>query len=454
MDTYVNDTICAIATAPGGAVAIVRVSGPGARALCRPFWKSEGGKTVDRLTPRALVLGCFMDGGSIIDPSCLAVLMPGPRSYTGEDVVEFHCHGGAVCARMLLRSLLRGGIRHAEPGEFTKRAFLNGRMDLTQAEAVADMVSAGSEAALRMAGMQLQGCIGRRVDSISDELDAIRAEVESRLDFPEEDLEWLGVDEMLSSLERLCGALEDLARSRDYGELMRGGASLVIAGAPNVGKSSLLNRMLGRDRVIVSDVPGTTRDTVEACAQLGGIPFRLVDTAGIRGGGDQVEKEGMERSMKAAASADVLLWVMDGTAAPGEHPFPGWPVHGHLISVVNKADAMDGGMKAAYLADAPSSVFVSAMTGEGMDGLYSAMEEAVLQGAHSWEEMGVSARHASLLEQASSSVRQAMHFAGTEEWELVAVHLRDAVAAIGRITGRTVLPDVLDDIFSRFCIGK
>ncbi len=444
-----DDTICAMATAPGGAIAIIRVSGADAVRLCTPLWTGLNGTSIDKQPPRYMALGVFRSNDGTIDPSCIAVRMAAPHSYTGEDVVEFHCHGGAVCARAVLRAILSTGARMAEPGEFSKRAFLNGRMDLTQAEAVSDMISAGSDAALKLAGRQLQGAIGRKIAELEDSLNALRAEIESRLDFPEEDLDWRPTDEMCGKLKEIAKELDRLAATRDAGELMRGGASLVIAGPPNVGKSSLLNRMLGRDRAIVSDIPGTTRDTVEASVQINGIPFHLIDTAGIRSdNGDSIELAGMERSREAAAIADLVLWVTDASKPTTGQEWPKWEIHGKLLRVANKADLMEGAARQ------DSALLVSAKDGSGLHELYNAMEQAVLNGHRETDDIAVSARHADLLSQAADAVKEAIPLCENETWELCAVPLGQAIFALGQISGKTAMPDVLDDIFSKFCIGK
>lgn len=437
-----DDTICAMATAAGGALAVIRVSGPDAFSLSAKCW--SGSQSLPELPERRLCLGQFLGENGVIDPSCIAVRMPGPHSYTGEDVVEFHCHGGAICARAVLRQLLKCGIRHAEPGEFSRRAFLNGKMDLTQAEAVADMITAGSEAALKLAGRQLSGEIGRRINKAEDALNDILAEVEAVLDFPEEEIDFPSPDGIITKLQAQINDLEKLSATREEGEIMRGGVSLVIAGPPNVGKSSLLNRLLGRDRAIVSDIPGTTRDTIEASAQFRGVPFRLVDTAGIRqNSNDAVEEDGMERAKLAAAEGDLVIWLSDATA-PKE--WPGWKVRGTVLTVYNKADLCK---------DRPDGLCISALTGEGMDALLAAMEEAALgKCQHHDSDIAVAARHAVLLDEAADALRMALPPLREAAWELAAVGLRSAIMSLGKITGKTATPDVLDTIFSKFCIGK
>ncbi len=437
-----DDTICAIATAVGGAVAIVRISGNDAYSLASSCWK--GTVPLEKLPARVMYLGAFSGEHGVIDPSCIAVRMPGPHSYTGEDVLEFHCHGGAVCTRAILRELLARGIRHAEPGEFSRRAFMNGKMDLTQAEAVSDMITAGSDAALRLAGQQLSGEMGRRISAVEDALNDILAEVESFLDFPEEEIDWKPAENIAAALEKQLAVVDRLAASRDEGEIMRGGVSLIIAGPPNAGKSSLLNQMLGRDRAIVSDIPGTTRDTIEASVQFRGIPFKLMDTAGVHdSAADSVEADGIARTEAAAADADLVIWMSD-IREPVE--WPGWNIRGKVLCVYNKADISEVNRE---------GVCISALTGEGMEALYSAMEEAVLgRKAGGDGDIAVAARHAALLTEAAGAIRTAIPHILLETWELGAIELRNAISALGQITGKTVVPDVLDTIFSKFCIGK
>lgn len=450
-----TDTICAIATAIGGAVSIIRLSGPAAIAVAGRVWR--GRAALPALPARQLTLGSLRrpDGG-VIDPQCLAVVMPGPHSYTGEDVVELHCHGGALCTRLALEELLRQGARHADPGEFTRRAFVNGRLDLTQAEAVADIISAGSESALRLAGRQLEGALGRRINHSYESLTDILAEIESRLDFPEEELDWQSTSSLLAALQAAQDDLRALAASRHDGEILRGGISLVIAGPPNVGKSSLLNVILGRDRAIVAEIPGTTRDTIEVPSTIRGIPIHLVDTAGIRAGGDSIERAGMARAENNALSADLILWVYDASQPYAPQRWPEWPVAGKLIVVANKCDkvpAAEQGGRAGAPADA---VCVSALFGTGLPALYDAIERAVWQQPQGPADnaLAVAARHGAHLERAVAALDDARQAIGSDLWELAAPALRSAIFDLGKILGRSVDPDVLDTIFARFCIGK
>ena len=445
------DTIVACATAIGGPIAIIRLSGPAAVAIAAALWR--GRRPLDQAPYRTLRLGQVATAEGTVDDQVLAVYMPGPHSYTGEDVVELHCHGGALAARLVLLGLLQRGGRHAGPGEFTQRAFLNGRLDLTQAEAVADLIAAHSSAALQLANRQLTGLLGRRVNALYDALAAQLADLESRLDFPEEELDWEPVETVREHLARTLAELRQLWASRHEGEVLRQGIRLVLAGTPNVGKSSLLNAILGRDRAIVTDIPGTTRDTLEELAQVRGIPVQLTDTAGLRDSQDSLEQCGMARSRESLRTAQVVLWVFDASLPYAPQAWPDVPTAGALILVGNKKDL------AERLAASPplpvGAVLVSAQTGAGLEQLFDAVEHLVWTRPHADESaVAVSARHATLIGGAIPAVEDAMERAKAQEWELAAVALRSALADLGRITGRTADPDVLHTIFSRFCIGK
>lgn len=434
---------------------MLRLSGPEAVPAASRLW--QGRCNLAELLPRVLALGQLCGGGGeVIDRECLAVRMPGPHSYTGEDVVELHCHGGALCAQLALRALLAAGCRLADPGEFSKRAFLNGRMDLTQAEAVADLIRAGSEDALHLANRQLDGNFGRCITKFYDDLLFLLAEMESRLDFPEEDLEWQSVPRLTEQLQEIQLQLERSAASRRQGEILRGGIKLAIAGVPNVGKSSLLNAILGQERAIVSDIPGTTRDSIEVPVSIRGIPIHLIDTAGIRHGGDAIERIGIERTRKNLAAADLILWVMDASLPwqPQvlEHQCP----PGKVLYIANKADCLPE-IPLIPPADFPAGVllYTCALDGTGFEQLYDAIENFVWQGKSGLEnDFAVSERHSLLLQAAAAQIQEAMQQLKSETWELAAAALHQAVSELGKITGKTLSDDILNQIFARFCIGK
>lgn len=328
MNTF--DNIAAPATGIGGAVSIIRISGPDALAIGRRVWR--GRRELGPESRRELLLG------RVGIDSALAVFMPGPASYTGDDVVELHCHGGQSAADQALRSVFAAGCRPAEPGEFTFRAFVNGKLDLAQAEAVNDVISAGSDLALRIAEKQLDGVLSRRLEAAYDELNALRAECESHLDFPDEELAW--EPDVPARLEALTAQLRELYDTRDIGGALRDGVSVVLAGRPNAGKSSLLNRLLGYERAIVTPIPGTTRDTVEAQTVICNLPVRITDTAGLRESADPIEQMGVERSRKSIAAASVTFWLLDASGGELEAELAEMERAdaGNRIAVWNKID--------------------------------------------------------------------------------------------------------------------
>jgi tRNA modification GTPase len=440
-----------LATAVGGPVAIIRISGPRALAVAGQVW--QGRAPLSELPARELHLGRIIGEKGEVDTQALAVYMPGRRSFTGEDTVEIQCHGGVLGARLVLVRILDCGARHAEPGEFSKRAFLNGKLDLTQAEAVNDLILAQTEMALRLANRQLQGRLGHQLQQLYAELSELLAEMESRLDFPEEELDWLPEEEIQARLDRANRQIHLLLNSRRDGEVLRHGIRLVLAGPPNVGKSSLLNAFLGRDRAIVTHIPGTTRDTLEELAHIRGIPLRLIDTAGIRESSDPVEQSGIQRSHASMEESQIVLWVYDATLPYAEQacqPIPGNPA---VILVANKLDQLDGAVPPADCAF--PSVATSALTGQGLEQLFDEIERQVWERPHAAEpEVAVNARHGALLEKACAELDSVQLALETDAWELVAIPLRGALEAIGKITGQTASPDVLDTIFSKFCIGK
>ncbi len=469
--TPVTETIAAIATAPGeGAVGIIRLSGPRALDLAHEIFRTPQGDPFPEFSPRKLLHGHVTnpETGEVLD-ECLLAVMPGPHSYTGEDVAEIHGHGGPFSLRAILRLLIDRGASPAGPGEFTRRAFLNGRMDLVQAEAVADLIAARSEAGLRAALGHLSGRLSRELEAVWKELIGIAAQLEAAIDFPDEDIE---IQASARLVERAGGALERLEfllRSFHAGRAIREGTPAAIVGRPNVGKSSLLNLLLREDRALTSPVPGTTRDTIEETAVIGGIPFRFIDTAGLRESADPVERAGVERARRMAGSASLILLVLDASvpltdedrtilselAASPPPPPPSGPA---VIGVLNKAD-----LGSAVSPEEAGRLFpdgrfarVSALRGDGLEALEALMVETVLGGGSADEELLLTReRHRERVKAAAEFVGAAIEAmkAGLSP-ELVAVELTEAMNALGGLLGKDFNEDLLDGIFREFCIGK
>jgi tRNA modification GTPase len=435
-----RDTIAALATPPGrGGIGIVRISGPTVPRIAAALLGSLP-------TPRLATFGAFVDArGERVDEG-IAIFYPAPQSYTGEDVLELQGHGGPVVAQAVLGAVLDAGARLAEPGEYTRRAFLNGKLDLAQAEAVADLIDAASREAARSALRSLAGEFSAAIGELVAALTELRALTEAMLDFPEEEIDSLHRDDAQSRLARLRGMLQDvLARSRQ-GSLLRAGIHVVLAGRPNVGKSSLLNRLAGEERAIVTAVPGTTRDALRESIQIEGVPIVIVDTAGLRESADEVERIGMARARSELERADVVVEVLE--AGRMERPAGPLPVAASRLTVINKVDLVVGAA-AGRQADA---IHVSAKTGAGLDALRQALLEAA-----GWSTRGESVylareRHLRALESARRHLEEAA--AQGAQWEFFAEELRLAQEALGAISGRVSADDLLGEIFSRFCVGK
>ena len=442
MNTF--DNIVAPATGTGGAITILRISGPAALEIGNRVWRGRAPLAPE--SARRMMLG------RVGVDSALAVCMPGPGSYTGDDVVELHCHGGPAAADQALRLALEAGCRMAEPGEFTFRAFANGKIDLTQAEAVADVVSAGSGLALRVAERQLAGALGEELETVRRSLSDLRAECESRLDFPDEELDFdSGAPE---KLEENMAALRCLLDTRRLGATLRDGVDLVIAGRPNAGKSSLLNLLLGRERAIVTPIPGTTRDTVEAETVLRDIPVRITDTAGVRESGDPVERLGVERALRSVAAAQLTVWLLDASADDPAAEVAELERSGgsRRIAVWNKIDLAPD----RKLPEVPGGALrISVREKTNLEALLDAFAQHVVSDRRPAETpVAVNARTAGELAKAIDALADAADFMRRGEFELASLRLREAEHAVGAILGKTVEPDVLDRIFSRFCIGK
>jgi tRNA modification GTPase len=445
------DTIAATASPPGrGGVCIVRVSGPRAAGLARAI----GGVPPP---PRQAALRPLRDAeGGLIDRG-LVLFFPGPQSFTGEDVVEFHLHGSPVLATLLLRSLVALGAREAGPGEFTRRAFLNGRIDLAQAEAVADLIESASAEAARAAMRSLEGEFSTRVSTLTDGLTELRVRLEASMDFPDEGVDDFGDRDLPERLDALLQDLRGLRRAAERGRVLRDGLTLVIAGPPNAGKSSLLNRLAGYEAAIVTEIPGTTRDLVREDILIDGMPVRVVDTAGLRASADRIEAEGMRRARDAMQRADVVLLVRDASAGGGEldDAPAGVPAGIPIIHARNKIDL-------AHIAPGEDlddaghyTISLSALTGDGLELLRERLKALAGHSTSAGGAYAARRRHLQALDRAGAACTAARALlAEGDAVELAAEELRLAQHALAEITGEFTSEDLLGRIFGEFCIGK
>ena len=504
------DTIAAIATPLGeGGLAVIRISGPKALAVADACFAPSGkeSKRLSEATTHTIHFGHVVRNGQTVDEVLVSV-MRAPRTFTAEDVVEITCHGGSLPARMVLDTVLGSGARLAEPGEFTRRAFLNGRIDLAQAEAVADLIHSRTELALRAANEQLAGKLSQRINTLRDQMLQTLAHIEAHIDFPEEDIAPDTRAGLIERLESGVAFMNELLRTANEGQILRQGIRAAIIGRPNVGKSSLLNQLLGRERAIVSAIPGTTRDTIEETANIRGVPVVFIDTAGLREARDEIEQEGIRRSRASLQKAEFILHVLDSSEplTPADEAFLAEFAEKKRILVCNKTDlpvrlaltsppasreeeagerrppAKDlrskvSGDPADYKSAIQQSpggpppnlryepmrsalgraVPVSCVTGEGIESLKDAIKDVAWSGAIKAEmlEVMINSRHQNALERARTAALQAADALRADvTLELVALDLRIAVNAVGEVVGKTTTEDLLDTIFSQFCIGK
>jgi len=446
-----ENTIAAIATAPGmGAVGMIRVSGPQAMPLVSACL--SGAREVSQFTERCATLTRIVDElGEPID-EVLITSFHGPRSYTGEDSVEIACHGGVLVMRRVLQRLFDVGVQPAQAGEFSQRAFLNGKMDLTQAEAVMDLISAQTDLAMRAAHEQLQGTLGNKSEEIRGDILSIAAHVEAYIDFPEEDID-TDTGKLLSQrLQSACAGIGKLLQTAEQGRILREGVRTVIFGSPNAGKSSLLNQLLGYERAIVSEIEGTTRDTVEEVLNLDGIPVRLIDTAGVRHTEDVIERQGVDRARAQVRTADLILEVVDGSRPSILRLTEEEIGTRHHILVINKSDI---GIHSDWRDS--GGVSISCLEEGGLDDLVKTVAHELSMGAGEWggHAVAINARHQACLKRAQVALEAAeqtlLSGAGAE---FISMDLREGMDAIGEIAGRIDTEELLGEIFSSFCIGK
>lgn len=456
-----TDTIAAIATAPGEAgIGIVRASGRDALTCARElFRRPEGARLPEAPRTHHATYGYVVRPGTEekLD-ECVLTYFAGPHSYTGEDVVELACHGSNLVLATLLNALIAAGARLAEPGEFTRRAFLHGRLDLAAAEAVIDVIRARTDAALRVATGQLSGRLSREIADLRHALITLLAEIEAAIDFPD-DVEPPTDKELAARAEQIRARAEALLRTADAGRLYREGAALVLAGRPNVGKSSLLNALLGEARAIVTDVPGTTRDVIEESLNLRGIPVRAIDTAGLRETTDTVESLGVERTRAQLAAADLVLWLLDASEGltDRDREIAAELQNRRVVVVANKIDRGDT-LPTGAVSPLPNAPLVraSALTGDGIPELETVIAEALLGGDLTPDSVWVSnVRHQARLRTAVTALDRAIEAAQAGfDQAAISLDLKLAAEALGEITGETVTEETITQIFARFCVGK
>lgn len=456
-----EDTIAAVATAYGeGGIGIIRISGEKALSILEEVFEFAG--ETSQIVNRRMTYGRIVDreNEQIID-EVLAVYMKGPKTYTAEDVVEINCHGSMVSLRKTLALVLRKGARLAEPGEFTKRAFLNGRLDLSQAEAVIDIIKAKTDRSFDVAMSQLEGALSLRVTEIRQKLLDLLVDITVNIDYPDEDIEELTYDKIEENILLIGEMIEKLLSTADTGRMIREGIRVAIVGKPNVGKSSLMNSLLRETRAIVTEIPGTTRDTIEEAISIRNIPVYLVDTAGIRETSDEVERLGIERSKAAFNEADFIIFIMDGSSAISDEDreIASYLDGRDSVVLINKNDLERGFTNddVRELVNDPVIIETSLINNEGIEEIETHIEKLVYGGELSQHDstMVNNVRHIELLKQSRDSLRDAMEMTlAREALDFIEVDVRNAYDLLGEITGETVSDDIINEVFARFCLGK
>jgi tRNA modification GTPase len=457
-----DNAIAAIATPLGeGGLAVIRISGAPAFAIADKCFQPIGKSSLkpSAAPTHTIQFGKIVRDNKVIDEVLLAVLRA-PRTFTREDTVEISCHGGLLPAKLVLDALLANGARLAEPGEFTRRAFLNGRIDLAQAEAVADLIHSRTELALAAANEQLAGKLSQRINQLRDDLMLTLAHVEAHIDFPDEDISPDTKEKLLQRLENGISFMDELLRTANEGQILRRGIRAAIVGRPNAGKSSLLNQLLGRDRAIVSPIAGTTRDTIEETANIRDLPVVFIDTAGLREARDEIELEGIRRSRASLASAEFILHVFDASEplTDADKNYLAEFADKKRILVLNKTDLPTKLVLPVETINLqPATCSVCSLSGQGIEALKDAIKNLVWAGEIKSEmlQVMINSRHQDALNRARTTARQATDALRADATlELVAMDLRIAANAVGEIVGKTTTEDLLDSIFSAFCIGK
>ena len=455
------DTIAAIATPLGeGGVGIVRVSGSNSLYIMKSIYR----ECPDEVIPRHVYYGHAVDNkGTVID-DMVSIYMKAPHTFTGDDVVEFQAHGSNVSLKLILRSVIAYGARLADPGEFTKNAFLNGRLDLSQAEAVIDLIKARSEKPLSIASEQLNGSLGQEIIDIRNHIKDVLAQMAVNIDFPDEDIEQVSYDEFLAELMKQQGRLDKLIKSAEFGKLAREGVKLALVGRTNVGKSSLMNGLLGEDRAIVTNIPGTTRDTIEESATIGGYPIVIVDTAGIRDTDDVIEQIGIERSKNQIDIADFVIMVIDGSSSLEDEDFEiAKHIEGkQVLLVINKEDlgitiSESEIERIQSILNCKGVVNTTVKTIGGIGKVREAIEHVFKEGLVESEGGNIvtNERHKDALVRASESLAQGIDLLKMcEPLEIAEIEARDTFQILGEIIGETASEEILDTVFSKFCLGK
>lgn len=449
-----NDTIIALSTPPGsGAIGVIRLSGPEAISLTNAVF---GGKDLEKQATHTLHFGTIKDGDVIIDEVVVSLYV-GPKSYTKENVVEISCHGSNYIIQQIIGLLIRKGARAAKPGEFTLRAFLNGTLDLSQAEAVADLIASDSKASHEVAMQQMRGGFSNELKDLREQLIHFASMIELELDFAEEDVEFANRDQLRDLVQRINKVLQRLIHSFEVGNVIKNGVPVVIAGKPNVGKSTLLNALLNEERAIVSDIAGTTRDTIEDEININGVVFRFIDTAGIRETADVIEAKGVERSLEKMRQAKLIIYMVDAQedqtevlkqlAELSKQNIP-------FLFIVNKSELLNVAQKAFY--GEHNALLISAKDKVGMDSLEAALLEKVnLSNINTSETLVTNLRHVEALKQTQNSLNRVLdNIYNPVTSDFLAMDIKQALHYLGEITGTVTTDDLLENIFTKFCIGK